>query len=119
MQWEWEQGPGWLTGPDSALCSQHPISGREVLEAEQDSLHLCLLGLSLWLQDLERGLGPCVSAQSRMVQLQVGKGLRMGASFPWKWISSMFPMSGWEEGGGSNSSPRSVVFWCLCVCVCV
>ena len=54
-----------------------------------------------------------------MVQLQVGKGLRMGASFPWKWISSMFPMSGWEEGGGSNSSPRSVVFWCLCVCVSV
>jgi len=79
---EWEQGPGWLTGPDSALCSQHPISGREVLEAEQDSLHLCLLGLGLWLQDLERGLGPCMSAQSRMVQLQVGKGLRSQGQLP-------------------------------------
>ena len=61
---------------------QHPISSREVLEADQDSLHLCLLGLGLWLQDLERGLGPCVSAQSRMVQLQVGKGLRSGGQLP-------------------------------------
>ena len=65
------------------LCvPQHPISGREVLEAEQDSLHLCLLGLGLWLQDLERGLGPCMSAQSRMVQLQVGKGLRSQGQLP-------------------------------------
>ena len=32
----------------------------------------------------------------------------------------MFLMSGWEEGGGSNSSPRSLVFWCPCgVCVYV
>ena len=36
----------------------------------------------------------------------------------------MFLMSGWEEGGGSNSSPRSLVFWCPCgvcvyVCLCV
>ncbi|OWK15823.1 hypothetical protein Celaphus_00004484, partial [Cervus elaphus hippelaphus] len=58
----------------------HPISGREVLEAEQDSLHLCLLGLSLWLQDLERGLGPCVSAQSRMVQLQALQADLRGAA---------------------------------------
>ncbi|KAJ8791451.1 hypothetical protein J1605_004256 [Eschrichtius robustus] len=49
---------------------ERPISGREVLEAEQDSLHLCLLGLGLRLQDLEQGLGPWASAQSRMVQLQ-------------------------------------------------
>ncbi|XP_057568512.1 nesprin-4 [Hippopotamus amphibius kiboko] len=49
---------------------EHPISGHEVLEAEQDSLHLCLLGLGLWLQDLERGLRPWASAQCGMVQLQ-------------------------------------------------
>ncbi|KAI5214244.1 Nesprin-4 [Manis pentadactyla] len=49
---------------------EHPISGREVLEAEQDSLYLCLMGLGLWLQDLEQGLACWASAQSRMIQLQ-------------------------------------------------
>ena len=44
------------------------------MEAEQDSLHLCLLGLGLRLQDLEQGLGPRTLAQSEMVQLQVGNG---------------------------------------------
>uniref|UniRef100_A0A8C3YDI8 Spectrin repeat containing nuclear envelope family member 4 n=1 Tax=Catagonus wagneri TaxID=51154 RepID=A0A8C3YDI8_9CETA len=47
-----------------------PISGWEVLEAEQDSLHLYLLGLGLLLRDLERGLGPWASARRGMVQLQ-------------------------------------------------
>ncbi|KAM7233510.1 hypothetical protein CapIbe_015646 [Capra ibex] len=59
---------------------EHPICSREVLEADQDSLHLCLLGLGLWLQDLERGLGPCVSAQSRMVQLQALQADLRGAA---------------------------------------
>ncbi|XP_070254923.1 nesprin-4 isoform X2 [Myotis yumanensis] len=49
---------------------ESPISGWEVLEAEQDRLHLCLLGLGLRLQDLERGLGPWTLAQNGMVQLQ-------------------------------------------------
>ncbi|XP_060041763.1 nesprin-4 isoform X2 [Erinaceus europaeus] len=49
---------------------EHPISSREVLKAEQDSLYLCLLGLGLRLQDLERGLGPWALTQSGMVQLQ-------------------------------------------------
>nr|XP_058901153.1 nesprin-4 isoform X2 [Kogia breviceps] len=59
---------------------EHPISGREVLEAEQDSLHLCLLGLGLRLQDLEQGLGPWASAQSRMVQLQALQADLRGAA---------------------------------------
>ncbi|KAB1273970.1 Nesprin-4 [Camelus dromedarius] len=57
--------------PTGAKHCKHSISGQEVLEAEQDSLHLSLLGLGLQLQDLERGLGPWASAQSGMVQLQV------------------------------------------------
>ncbi|KAK2088272.1 Nesprin-4 [Saguinus oedipus] len=48
----------------------HPASDLEVLEAEQDSLHLSLLGLGLQLQDLERGPGCWALAQSRMVQLR-------------------------------------------------
>uniref|UniRef100_A0AC11E3V5 Spectrin repeat containing nuclear envelope family member 4 n=1 Tax=Ovis aries TaxID=9940 RepID=A0AC11E3V5_SHEEP len=74
--------PSSLEESAGAKNLEHPISSREVLQADQDSLHLCLLGLGLWLQDLERGLGPCVSAQSRMVQLQVGKGLRSGGQLP-------------------------------------
>ncbi|KAM9755211.1 nesprin-4 isoform 6-T6 [Dama dama] len=72
--------PSSLEESAGAKHLEHPISGREVLEAEQDSLHLCLLGLSLWLQDLERGLGPCVSAQSRMVQLQALQADLRGAA---------------------------------------
>ncbi|XP_036088088.1 nesprin-4 isoform X1 [Rousettus aegyptiacus] len=57
-----------------------PTSGWEVLEAEQDSLHLCLLGLGLRLQHLERGLGPWTSAQSGMVQLQTLQADLRGAA---------------------------------------
>lgn len=57
------------------------------MEAEQDSLSLCLLGLGLQLQDLEQGLGPWATAQSRMGQLQVGRASGVGASF-----------LGWEMG---------------------
>nr|XP_036877287.1 nesprin-4 isoform X2 [Manis javanica] len=52
------------------LAEEHPISGREVLEADQDSLYLCLMGLGLWLQDLEQSLACWASAQSGMIQLQ-------------------------------------------------
>ncbi|XP_053459939.1 alpha-ketoglutarate-dependent dioxygenase alkB homolog 6 isoform X2 [Nycticebus coucang] len=74
-----------------------PISGLEVLEAEQDGLHLCLLGM-------ERGWGPWALAQRGMVQLQAlqadlrgaaervdallafGEGLAQ-RSEPWAWAS--------------------------------
>ncbi|KAK2501274.1 hypothetical protein MC885_018827, partial [Smutsia gigantea] len=58
----------------------HPISGREVLEAEQDSLYLCLVGLGLWLQDLEQGLAHWASAQSGMIQLQALQADLYGAA---------------------------------------
>ncbi|XP_029781829.1 nesprin-4 isoform X3 [Suricata suricatta] len=57
--------------PAGGRHREHLISGQEVLEAEQDSLSLRLLGLGLRLQDLEQGLAPWASAQSGMVQLQV------------------------------------------------
>ncbi|XP_036784904.1 nesprin-4 isoform X5 [Manis pentadactyla] len=73
-------GQSWYRPRDGLCCreasrrqepaEEHPISGREVLEAEQDSLYLCLMGLGLWLQDLEQGLACWASAQSRMIQLQ-------------------------------------------------
>lgn len=53
---------------------QHSDSGLEALEAEQDSLHLCLLRLNFRLQDLEQGLGSWTLAHNRIVQLQVGGG---------------------------------------------
>ncbi|XP_049477905.1 nesprin-4 isoform X1 [Panthera uncia] len=80
-QWKWGQGLGWPTDPDSVPCvPQHLISGQEVLEAEQDSLSLCLLGPGLRLQDLEQGLGPWASAQSGMVQLQALQADLCGAA---------------------------------------
>ncbi|XP_055266869.1 nesprin-4 isoform X2 [Moschus berezovskii] len=80
---------------------EHPISGREVLEAEQDSLHLCLLGLGLWLQDLERGLGPCVSAQSRMVQLQALQADLRGAA------ERLDALLAFGEGLAQRSEPQA------------
>nr|XP_007994653.2 nesprin-4 isoform X3 [Chlorocebus sabaeus] len=70
------QPPRWSTpssyeDPAGGKHCEHPISGLEVLEAEQDSLHLCLLGLGRRLQDLEQGPGRWALAQSGMVQLQV------------------------------------------------
>lgn len=57
-----------------------PISARDILEVDQGDLHLCLLGLGLQLQDLERGLGPWASAQSGMVQLQALQADLRGAA---------------------------------------
>ncbi|XP_036877289.2 nesprin-4 isoform X6 [Manis javanica] len=74
-------GQSWYRPRDGLCCreasrrqepaEEHPISGREVLEADQDSLYLCLMGLGLWLQDLEQSLACWASAQSGMIQLQV------------------------------------------------
>ncbi|XP_053065900.1 nesprin-4 isoform X5 [Acinonyx jubatus] len=66
--------------PAGGRHREHLISGQEVLEAEQDSLSLCLLGLGLRLQDLEQGLGPWASAQSGMVQLQALQADLRGAA---------------------------------------
>ncbi|XP_025125725.2 nesprin-4 isoform X2 [Bubalus bubalis] len=80
---------------------EHPISGRGVLEAEQDSLHLCLLGLGLWLQDLERSLGPCMSAQSRMVQLQALQADLRGAA------ERLDALLAFGEGLAQRSEPQA------------
>lgn len=129
----------WLApDPNPVSCiPQHLSSGQEVLEAEQDSLALCLLGLGLRLRDLERGLGPWASAQNRMGQLQVGSGRprcgRVGRA------SGMGPnFLGWEMGlfhipdawvgkvrRDITPGPRSCVLlmcgdtgegWCLTLC---
>ncbi|XP_058281494.1 nesprin-4 isoform X2 [Hylobates moloch] len=63
--------PSSCEDPAGGKRCEHPISGLEVLEAEQNSQHLCLLGLGRRLQDLEQGLGRWALAQSGMVQLQV------------------------------------------------
>ncbi|XP_044112309.1 nesprin-4 isoform X4 [Neovison vison] len=79
-------GPLRLPAPTSsedaaaAKHCEHLSSGQEVLEAEQDSLALCLLGLGLRLRDLERGLGPWASAQNRMGQLQALQADLRGAA---------------------------------------
>ncbi|XP_008573885.1 PREDICTED: nesprin-4 [Galeopterus variegatus] len=65
--------------PGDKHC-EHCIAGLEVLEAEQDSLHLCLLGLGLWLQDLERQPAPWALARSRMLQLQALQADLQGAA---------------------------------------
>ncbi|XP_059238594.1 nesprin-4 isoform X3 [Mustela nigripes] len=74
--------PAPTSSEDAAAAKhcEHLSSGQEVLEAEQDSLALCLLGLGLRLQDLERGLGPWASAQSRMGQLQALQADLRGAA---------------------------------------
>ncbi|XP_051018765.1 nesprin-4 [Acomys russatus] len=55
---------------DGSEVCEHSFFGLEVLEAEQDSLHLCLLRLNLRLQDLEQSLRSWTRAHSRTVQLQ-------------------------------------------------
>ncbi|XP_054444860.1 nesprin-4 isoform X1 [Pteronotus mesoamericanus] len=89
---------------DSPAGGKHhesPISGQEVLEAEQESLHLCLLGLSLQLQDLEQGLGPRTLAQSEMVQLQALQADLRGAA---ERVDALLAFS---EGLGQRSEPQA------------
>ncbi|XP_032179569.1 nesprin-4 isoform X1 [Mustela erminea] len=136
-------GPLRLPAPTSsedaaaAKHCEHLSSGQEVLEAEQDSLALCLLGLGLRLRDLERGLGPWASAQSRMGQLQVGSGRPrcgrvgrasgMGANFL-GWEMGLFHIPDAQVGKVRRDvipGPRSRVLlvcgdtgegWCLTLC---
>ncbi|KAM7058987.1 nesprin-4 [Molossus nigricans] len=80
---------------------ESPISGWEVLEAEQDNLHLCLLGLGLRLQDLERGRGPWTWAQSRMAQLQTLQADLRGAA---ERVDALLAFS---EGLAQRSEPQA------------
>nr|XP_012292969.1 nesprin-4 isoform X1 [Aotus nancymaae] len=92
----------WPTGPDLApMFPQHPASGLEVLEAEQDSLHLSLLGLGLWLQDLERGPGRWALAQSGMMQLRALQGDLRGAA---ERVEALITFG---EGLAQRSEPRA------------
>ncbi|KAB1273972.1 Nesprin-4 [Camelus dromedarius] len=87
--------------PTGAKHCKHSISGQEVLEAEQDSLHLSLLGLGLQLQDLERGLGPWASAQSGMVQLQALQADLRGAA------ERLDALLAFGEGLAQRSEPQA------------
>ncbi|XP_048185668.1 nesprin-4 isoform X2 [Perognathus longimembris pacificus] len=80
---------------------EHPISSLEVLEAEQDSLYLCLLGLGLRLQDLEPGLGPWTLAQNRMVQLQKLQAELRGAA------ERVDALLAFGEGLAQRTEPRT------------
>lgn len=88
---------------DSAGNKHHeyPISGLEVLEAEQDSLYLCLLGLGLRLQDLERSLRPWTLAQSMTVRLQALQADLHGAA------ERVDALLAFGEGLAQRSEPRS------------
>uniref|UniRef100_A0A5F9D1J1 Spectrin repeat containing nuclear envelope family member 4 n=1 Tax=Oryctolagus cuniculus TaxID=9986 RepID=A0A5F9D1J1_RABIT len=100
-------GPPRLSMPSSHEDSaedkhhEHPVSGLEVLEAEQDSLHLCLLGLGLRLQDLERGLGPWTLAQSMTVRLQALQADLRGAA------ERVDALLAFGEGLAQRSEPRA------------
>ncbi|XP_014440931.1 nesprin-4 isoform X3 [Tupaia chinensis] len=87
--------------PAGGRHGEHTISGLEVLETEQDSLHLCLLGLGLRLQDLERGPGRWVLAQSRMVQLQALQEDLRGAA------ERVDALLAFGEGLARQSEPRT------------
>nr|XP_054318265.1 nesprin-4 isoform X3 [Pongo pygmaeus] len=114
--------PRWSTpssyeDPAGGKHCEHPISGLEVLEAEQNSLHLCLLGLGRRLQDLVQGPGRWALAQSGMVQLQVleeantlDKDLEVEGDSDWPgpggvwgpWAPSSLPTSAeleWDPAG--------------------
>ncbi|XP_035923883.2 nesprin-4 isoform X4 [Halichoerus grypus] len=87
--------------PAGGKPCEHLSSGQEVLEAEQDSLALCLLGLGLRLQDQEQGLGPWASAQSRMGQLQALQADLRGAA------ERVDALLAFGEGLAQRSGPRA------------
>ncbi|XP_045388219.1 nesprin-4 isoform X2 [Lemur catta] len=87
--------------PAGGKHCEHPISGLEVLEAEQDSLHLCLVGMGLQLQDLERGRGPWALAQRGMVQLQALQADLRGAA------ERVDALLAFGEGLAQRSEPRA------------
>nr|XP_016791223.3 nesprin-4 isoform X1 [Pan troglodytes] len=98
--------PRWSTpssyeDPAGGKHCEHPISGLEVLEAEQNSLHLCLLGLGRRLQDLEQGLGHWALAQSGMVQLQALQADLRGAA------ERVEALLAFGEGLAQRSEPRA------------
>ncbi|XP_033081742.1 nesprin-4 isoform X4 [Trachypithecus francoisi] len=100
------QPPRWSTpssyeDPAGGKHCEHPISGLEVLEAEQDSLHLCLLGLGRQLQDLEQGPGRWALAQSGMVQLQALQADLRGAA------ERVEALLAFGEGLAQRSEPRA------------
>nr|XP_054318262.1 nesprin-4 isoform X1 [Pongo pygmaeus] len=98
--------PRWSTpssyeDPAGGKHCEHPISGLEVLEAEQNSLHLCLLGLGRRLQDLVQGPGRWALAQSGMVQLQALQAELRGAA------ERVEALLAFGEGLAQRSEPRA------------
>ncbi|XP_037058179.1 nesprin-4 isoform X2 [Peromyscus leucopus] len=85
---------------DGGKRCEHAVSGLEVLETEQDSLRLCLLGLSFQLQDLEQGLGSWTLAHSRIVQLQALQAELRGAA------ERVDALLAFGEGLAERSEPR-------------
>lgn len=86
---------------DTGKPCEHSDSGLEVLEAEQDSLHLCLLRLNFRLQDLERGLGSWTLAHNRIVQLQALQAELRGAA------ERVDALLAFGEGLAERSEPRT------------
>ncbi|XP_021067226.1 nesprin-4 isoform X2 [Mus pahari] len=86
---------------DGGKPCEHSDSGLEVLEAEQDSLHLCLLRLNFLLQDLEQGLGSWTLAHNRIVQLQALQAELRGAA------ERVDALLAFGEGLAERSEPRA------------
>nr|XP_012630431.1 nesprin-4 [Microcebus murinus] len=98
--------PRWSTpssheDPAGGKHCEHPTSGLEVLEAEQDSLHICLVGMGLRPQDPERGRGPWALAQRGMVQLQALQADLRGAA------ERVDALLAFGEGLAQRSEPRA------------
>ncbi|KAM6153888.1 nesprin-4 [Erethizon dorsatum] len=87
--------------PAGSKLHKRPVSGHEVMEAEHDSLQLCLLGLGLRLQDLEQGLRPWTLAQSGMAQLQALQAELRGAA------ERADALLAFGEGLAQRSEPRA------------
>ncbi|XP_055450897.1 nesprin-4 isoform X1 [Psammomys obesus] len=86
---------------DGGKPCEPSTSGLEVLEAEQDSLQLCLLRLNFRLQDLEQGLRSWTLAHSRIVQLQALQAELRGAA------ERVDALLAFGEGLAERSEPRA------------